>query len=396
MQKCLACGSKIQDILFRIPNLPLVDSFSKSIAEARQVPSYTIELGQCVDCSTIQLVSPPDTSLIFKNYIYESSSSPDLDRHFEEYADSVSKLDLKKSSNILEIGANDGLLLKKIKKRGYNNLVAVDPAPQVHAIEDDDILVINDFFNRHVSEKLLDDKGCFDLIVANNCFSHIPNLSDVLNQCRHLLSKTGSILIEVQSTADLLEKVVFDYIYHEHYFYHTLTSFSKLADMANLQVYNVTKFPTKGGSFRFFLGHKGKHKQDKSVDYFKFRESILNIHERIPWERLDLYLERLKVSLKEYLDGVENIFGYGASATGTVLTHFMGLESKIKYVIDDNKKRQGTFSPSTCVPVYGRDRINSADVCIILAWRHAKLIEPFLNEKNIKYIVPLPFLKTND
>ena len=396
MHECLACRSTINNVLFEIPDLPLVDSFSKSLDEASRVPRYTTKLGQCITCSTIQLLSPPDTSMIYQNYIYESSSSPDLDRHFENYADSILKLGLNAKSNILEVGANDGLLLKKIRDRGFKNLVAVDPAPQVKLIQEHTALVINDFFGKKVAEKLVEQKGSFDLIIANNCFSHIPNLLDVLHHCRTLLTEEGTILIEVQSTADLMEKVVFDYVYHEHYFYHTLTSFSKLADMAGLQIYNVEKFPTKGGSFRFFLGNKQRNKIKTSVDYFLFRESIINIHSEEPWEKLNSYLEQLKTSIQNYLSGIDKIFGYGASATGTVLAHYMDLESKMKYIVDDNKKRQNTFSPSAGIPVYGSDQIQNSDFCIILAWRHSKLIEAVLQKKKIKYMIPLPFIKIYD
>ena len=87
---CLACNGILGDTLFSIPDLPLVDSFCTSREDALAVPSYSVDLRQCKNCNTIQIASPPDTSEIYKNYIYDSSSSPDLSKHFSAYAHYIS------------------------------------------------------------------------------------------------------------------------------------------------------------------------------------------------------------------------------------------------------------------------------------------------------------------
>ena len=178
MHRCQACGGSLGQSLFEIPNLPLVDSFCSSREAAKQVPRYSLSVCQCDDCTTIQIASPPDTSAIYRSYIYESSSSPDLDNHFAAYSRFLDDLTDRKDDAVLEIGANDGLLLRHLVDVGFKNLVAIDPSPQTALIEFGEIKVINDFFSDKSVENF--KKGSFSIIIANNCFSHISGLIDVL------------------------------------------------------------------------------------------------------------------------------------------------------------------------------------------------------------------------
>jgi SAM-dependent methyltransferase len=198
----------------------------------------------------------------------------------------------RKDEAVLEIGANDGLLLRHLINVGFKNLVAIDPSPQTALIEFSEVEVINDFF----SNKSMDNfkTASFSIIIANNCFSHISGLIDVLRLCARLLKKEGTLIVEVQSTLDLVVGVVFDYIYHEHYFYLSASSFRILANLAGLEVYLVKHVETKGGSYRLLLGHPGQHKVDGSVPYWEYREMIAGLHSIETWSRLREYLFKIK------------------------------------------------------------------------------------------------------
>lgn len=390
MHNCGACGGSLGDTLLEIPNLPLVDSFCVSRELALKVPRFHIELRQCEHCSTIQIASPPDTTDIYKSYIYESSSSPDLEDHFSAFSTYVSELEINKDDSILEIGANDGLLLRQLVRDGFTRLVAVDPSPQTASIDLPNVEVLNDFFNPKTMSAF--DEGSFSLIVANNCFSHIPRLLDVLRLCAKLLSKKGTIIIEVQSTLDLVEGVVFDYIYHEHYFYHSATSFDNLATLAGLEIYKIEHVNTKGGSFRFLLGHPGARDRHSSIAYWKFREAVAGIHSIDTWLELRDYLNLVKARLKDWVSHRNRpLFGYGASATGTVFISFMGLENTLSSIVDDNSKRQRLYAPGSALPVHSLDEVSNEKDCIILAWRHSATILPRLKARQFASLLPLPF-----
>ena len=390
--RCLACGGMLEDSLFDINDLPFVDSFRADAAQAAEVPRHSISLRQCDSCFTIQVASPPDTSEIYKQYIYESSSSPDLLAHFSGYAEFVRST--CKGGPLLEIGANDGLLLKELEKVGFTNLTAMDPSPQTGTIDSANVRIINEFFDESSATRL--PKEYYSTIIANNCFSHIPNLTLVLSLCKELLTPEGIIIVEVQSTLDLIENVVFDYIYHEHYFYHTVSSFSKVARLSGLELFSVKHVETKGGSYRLLLGKELRHKIDGSVSYWMYREHIARVHSASSWASLKDYLATVKGRLHELINHTNRtVIGYGASATGTVFMKYMEIEGLIKWIVDDNKKRQGSFSPGAAIPVRAYDSYSEDTFCIILAWRHAKYIAPKLQASRIPYIVPLPTLSVH-
>lgn len=392
--KCLACEGILGDVLFSIPDLPLVDSFCITREDALAVPRYSVDLRQCKSCSTIQIASPPDTSVIYKNYIYDSSSSPDLSDHFSSYAQYITALVPSLNTKILEIGANDGLLLQKLSNEGFTDMMGIDPSPQTAGIAIPGVEIINEFFNE-TSVGHLKPKS-FGLVIANNCFSHIPNLSEVLTLCASLLDETGTICVEVQSCLDLVEGVVFDYIYHEHYFYHSAQSFEKLAKIADLEIYQIDHVPTKGGSYRFLLGHAGFHTIDSSVHYWKFREELAGIHRGEAWNLMTDYLSGIKNALSKLVNGGgKSIVGYGSSATGTVLMRYMDIEDSINTIVDDNPKRHGLFAPHTAIPVKSPSMLEPTDICLILAWRHSNLIVPKLQRQSIPYVTPLPWIRIN-
>jgi SAM-dependent methyltransferase len=387
--RCLACGANLGEVLFSIPNLPLVDSFCRTEEEAKNVPTFSIDLRQCDTCQTIQVASPPDTSEIYRNYIYDSTSSPDLAAHFYDYSKTIKALAKNSNSKILEIGANDGLLLSKLHEAGLSKLTAIDPSPQTAKICLPELIVVNDFFNPSSASKL--DRSSFEIIIANNCFSHIPELTQVLSLCKDLLMDSGTLIVEVQSTLNLLEGVVFDYVYHEHYFYHTATSFDSVATIAGLELYNVSHVSTKGGSYRLFLGHPGVHEKNRSVDYWKYRESVAEVHKSQPWHLMHQYLQNVKASLNAMLEeNIPRIGIYGASATCTVLMRYFELDCRVEFIVDDNPRRQGLFAPGTGVPVLAPSELANADLLILAAWRHASLIAPKIETLHKPYIIPLP------
>ena len=393
---CLACGGDLGGEVFSTPDLPLVDSFELTPEKASRVPSYPVSIAQCATCFTLQIVSPPDTSEIYRNYIYESSSSPDLDAHFKEYAQFIHRLSIPQNAKILEIGANDGLLLKHLRALGYLDLTAVDPSPQTAQLPSTipNVRVINNFFSRNAMSG--EPRGEYSIIIANNCFSHIPSLAEVLQLCATLLSRKGILIVEVQSTLDRLQSLIFDYIYHEHYFYHSVTSFRRLTRMIGLEVLDVSHVPTKGGSYRLIVGRPDEHATRESVRYWEYRERISNVHARDSWQAMRDHLRQVRSALHSVLsDFPGEISAYGASATGTVLMRYMGIESHIKFIVDDNEKRQGRFSPGAALPVVSSKELTRSNLCVILAWRHRQKIVATLQKAGVPFICPLPILEIN-
>lgn len=397
---CLACrDGLLGETLFKIEDLPLVDSFTRTRGSALEVPRADISIKSCNRCGTVQIAEPVDTSMIYREYIYESSSSPDLVDHFAAYAKSLRSNGLinhDSHTRIIEIGINDGLLAKHIIDISDSTIIGIDPSPQSKRIEaiSDRIEIINDFFSESLIERSTLSKGSIDLIIANNVLSHIPYMDNVLSVIFDLLSDTGSLVFEIQSVAHLLERAVFDYIYHEHIFYHSLSSLKNILGEAGLFIYDIEFSEAKGGSYRIYAKKSKNNNGTQSLRYFEYYESLIQPGSHASWAALKKHLEHIKQntirSIEDFLSSEANvgkIIGYGACATGTVLQRYLDIEQYISGIADDNPKRQGLFSPGFGVPVHSSESIRDEDLVIVLAWRHFHYFRHKLSSK--KFVLPL-------
>ena len=387
IQTCLACGKgNLKSQLFGIKELPLVDKFMPSCQEAKSIFKSDVDLRQCSFCGTVQIDNPISPNLLFDDYIYESSSSPDLENHFSEYANDIRDRFEPINNEILEIGINDGLLAKKLNTKG-NKITGIDPSPQTKRLENKSLEIINGYFGSEEVNRRLKSKK-FDLIIANNVLSHIPNMIEVLNGIKSILKDKGTLVFEVQSLTHMLKGVVFDYIYHEHIFYHSLISLDNLLNMAGLEIYDVSVHPVKGGSFRIFASSKNDHLVRNKVFYEKYQEQMIINSDNSTWHELKKYLELIQKNINEILENNSLIVGYGACATGTVLQRYFNLESKLNSIIDDNPKRQSLFTPGFGIEVKSQNILKENPFVVVLAWRHFKYFENKL--KGLHFIKPLP------
>ena len=125
-----------------------------------------------------------------------------------------------------------------IKSHSY---IGVDPSPQVSTAASDQIQVINTFFNKSNLESRLPNQ-LFDVVIANNVLSHIPNMSEALDLISSRLKDDGVLIFEIQSVSSVIDGLVFDYIYHEHIFYHSLSSLFQLLSLSGLHIINAITF----------------------------------------------------------------------------------------------------------------------------------------------------------
>ena len=306
MKSCSACpsGTLIPDPLFSIPNLPLVDKFEISEQLSNNVKSQSIDLRICDTCGTIQ-ISDLVPEELYSEYIYESSSSPDLDLHFEEYADSLlADTWLRDGDSILEIGINDGLLANKVLSRIKSHCyIGVDPSPQALTAASDQIQVINTFFNKPNLESRLPNQ-LFDVVIANNVLSHIPNMSEALDLISSRLKDDGVLIFEIQSVSSVIDGLVFDYIYHEHIFYHSLSSLFQLLSLSGLHIINATSRPVKGGSYRVFAAKYPSIRRGipaLDLPYLLYKENIARVSDPRSWDLLQDYLENIERSLHQFI-----------------------------------------------------------------------------------------------
>ena len=381
---------------------PLANGFLKKEQLQFPEPYYPLDVYFCESCGLVQLIDVVPPEVMFRNYPYLSSMTYTLRTHFAMLASEiVEHFDLDSHSLVVDIGSNDGTLLKGFQSLNCNTL-GVEPATNVAKIaEDAGVETVNDFFSETIASKVSRAKGKAKVITGTNVFAHINDLDGLLRGVNTLLHDNGVFIIEVPYLVDLIERREFDTIYHEHLSYYAVKPLAVLFKRFNMQIVDVKRISIHGGSIRVYvqktsskvhtaeslaelLALEKKMRLDIAATYFEFAQYVANVR-----SRLVSLLSKLKLTGKR-------IVGYGAAAKGNTLLNYCKIGSEtIDYIVDKTPLKQGLYTPGTHIPVMPPEKIleDMPDYVLTLAWNF--LDEILKNEERYralggKFIVPIP------
>lgn len=362
---------------------------------------YPIDVYLCKSCGHLQLLDVINPDILFRDYVYVSSTSPAFVEHFRKYADDILTF-VKPPENafVAEIGSNDGTLLRFFKDRGIR-VLGIDPAYKIaQSATESGIETLPTYFTADLAQTIKKDRGSALIITANNVFAHIDDLSGVTKGIRELLSHDGIFVFEVSYLVDVIEKNLFDTIYHEHLSYHTIKPLKNFFHRYGMELIDTKRVPTHGGSLRGIVQHSdGPWTVSPSVNQLIELEDNLNL---FCAEKFKAFIASINLVKKELTTLLRNlkaenksIAGYGAPAKSTTLLFHFDIGNVLDFIVDDSPWKQNLFTPGQHIPVFSADAIyeRKPDYLLILAWNFAK---PII-EKHRKYldtdghfIVPLP------
>jgi len=231
----------------------------------RNAKRYPLDLMQCVKCGHVQLGYVPDKIELYGAYKYETPRAqlPSL----RVRAKALRKK-YPETSSSFEIGANNGLFVHAMHDEGFF-AGGMDPTKQ-------DPFVFQDFFNSESASRVRDKNGKFGLILANNVFAHIDDLDEVIEGVDILLDEDGALIFEVQYLVDLLDKGMFDMIYHEHHDYHHLSPLRDFFHRKGFVLSDWEHIPNHGGSIRVTVTRSGEPKDlpEEILDFDSFADRV--------------------------------------------------------------------------------------------------------------------------
>jgi dTDP-4-dehydrorhamnose reductase/SAM-dependent methyltransferase len=369
-ERCRLCDSIEIDIFFKLNPTPQANHFVNKPVNQEKIP---LDICICNKCKHIQLLQIVNPSFQYSNYLYVTSASKTMINHILNSIEIfLNKFNVKKTDNILEIGANDGTGIKYLIENGYNNSVGVDPAENIN---DNSLPIICDYFSSDILKYEKINKGSFKLIYGFHCCAHIENIQDVFSTVYNLLTDDGIFIMEVGYFYEVYKNHLFDTIYHEHIDYHTCKAMKHFCEKNNLTLFDVKTNKIQSGSIQFYISKDKNTIVDKNVDEFINQEENINlfdINNLYKWKNNILLNSRdLNYLLRSLINEGKTIFGYGASAKSTTFTHQFNLSNNIiKYIIDDSYLKQNLFTPGYNIPIVSIDILNTekCDYLIILSW----------------------------
>ena len=399
---CRLCKSKNLEKVLDFGKTPTANSFLKKSQLRDKEDFFPLAVNFCKNCGQLQLSHVVSPEIMFRHYVWVSSTSPVTVKHFEEYAKSVfNNLLLKKGDLVVEMGSNDGVLLKPFKKLGMR-VLGVDPARNVaKRATKEGIPTLPHFFNTKVAKQIAKKYGRGKVIAANNVFAHINDLDEIVKAVGELLDKDGAFVIEAPYNIDLVEKNLFDIVYHEHLSYLAIKPLDKFFVNHGMQIFDVVKKDVHGGSVRVYVKFKeAKYKVKGSVKKFIDLEKKKKLFNIDTYRRFARKIEENKIKLSKLLRKLKkekkSIAGYGAPAKSTTLLHHFNLGTEtLDFIADDSPFKQGLFTPGKHIPVISPKEIytKNPDYLLILAWNFAdsvmKMHEKY-KKAGGKFIIPVP------
>ena len=404
---CRHCKKKLNIVFINLGESPPSNNYLKKNELSKKELYFPLNVLVCRGCWLVQTEDFANAEDLFNNeYAYFSSYSSSWLKHAEKYCSSiVNKLNLNSNSLVIEVASNDGYLLQFFKEKNIS-CIGVEPTKSTAAASrKKGIKTITEFFGSNLAIKLKKSNKIADLMIANNVLAHVPDINDFLIGFSILLKNTGVATFEFPHLINLIQKNQFDTIYHEHFSYLSLTSIDSIMKKNNLEIFDVKKLATHGGSLRVYVQKKyGGNKiitkrvfdllesEDslgiKSVKFYNgfFKKSTLIKNE---------FISFLNIKKKQG----KKVAAYGAAAKGNTLLNYAGIKDDlIAYIVDKNPSKQNKYMPGSHIKIVDEEYLkeDKPDFIIILPWNLIKEIKEQLSytkKWNAKLVTAIPSLK---
>lgn len=400
---CRHCGQPVSHSFADLGMTPLCQT--QIPPERFNAPEkyFPLQAYVCTNCWLVQLRDCVSSGDVFtSDYPYFSSFSPSWLAHAKAYVDMiVERLELSSKSLVMELASNDGYLLRHFSSHGVP-VVGVEPSGSVaKAAMELGIRTEVFFFGRATAQELSGKYGHADLIVGNNVLAHVPDINDFVGGVQVALKPQGTVTFEFPHLLNLIQQNQFDTIYHEHFSYLSLHAVQAVFATAGLEVYDVEKLSTHGGSLRVFGQHAGAaHARTARV------VALLNEEREAGFLKVETYTafaQQAQATKRDILSFLiearrqgKRVGGYGAPGKGNTLLNYCGIGTDlIEFTVDANPAKQNTFAPGSRIPIYAPDHIREVkpDYLFILPWNLKEEImgqTSYIQAWGGQWVTPIP------
>jgi SAM-dependent methyltransferase len=401
---CRGCGRSGLEVVLDLGQMPLANAILKPEDLAGPEPRYPLALAYCPDCWLVQITETVAPDLLFREYTYFSSVSDEFVEHSRAIAERlIAERRLGSDSLVVELASNDGYLLQHYAKAGVP-VLGIDPARNIAAVATArGVPTLAEFFTRDLADELASSNRTADVVHANNVIAHVPDLNGFVAGIARILKPVGVAVIETPYLRELVERLEFDTIYHEHVFYHSLTALARVFERNGLSIVDVERIPVHGGSLRVFAMRSGAAQPSAAVRSLLDEEAGAGICSATYYatfaSRVEALGREIRAMLEDLRDRGHTVAAYGAAAKGAVLLNAFDIgPDLISFVADLSPHNQGHLMPGVHIPIVGTDQlaIRRPQECLLLAWNFAGEImaqQAQYRRLGGRFIIPVPKLR---
>ena len=397
---CRLCGGVLREVL-DFGRQPVSNAFVRPEETAR-VPFFRLAVGLCMSCTMVQqLDEVPPNEMFRVDYPYRASGSALIRKHGEEVAQHiVQTCPGGRDRFVVEIGSNDGVMLKTVSKAGMRHL-GVDPAAGAGEVaRSQGVRVRTDFFDESTAAKIRAEDGPANLIYSANTISHISYLDSIFRGVDLLLAPDGLFVFEDRYLGDILKNNYFDQIYDEHFYLFSVRSVQATAAHFGFELIDTQHLPLHGGTIRFTLARAGNQTPTVAIAEFLAQEKADGLAEEATFVRFTAEVDRIAADLVALLRDLrskgQRVVGYGATSRSATVLNYCHIGSDLLPVVcDSTPEKQGRLTPGSNIPVCSPEVFADPypDYALLFAWNHAEEIiakERLFHEGGGRWILYVP------
>lgn len=404
---CRICGSAALTKVIDLGEQHLQGSFIKPGKELPPMRKISTELVRCnplVDenaCGLLQTVTSVPPEILYSAYWYRSGTNQTMRDHLKGIADDAMAMVEKSEARVLDIGCNDGTLLKNYPA-GYIKF-GVDPSDVAQEVNGD-VTVVQDVFPSPELNSILGGEK-LDVITSIAMFYDLEDPSAFVKDIKSALNEDGIWIFEMSYMPAMLEMNSYDTICHEHLEYYSFAVIENMLARNGMKIVKVSFNDINGGSIRCYATHENnfKYKSKNNIESIKDirqKEFDLELDTDKPYKnfqnRINKHKEELSSLLKKLKSEGKSIHLYGASTKGNTILQWCGIDDSIvDYAADRNPDKDGAKTIGTNIPIISEEksRAMNPDYYLVLPWHFkAEFLEREKEaiNKGTGFIFPLP------
>lgn len=400
---CMNCGSEKLSEFMDLGMQPNGNNFPEPERKDDE-PLFPISMMVCEECWQVQIAQFPSPDFLFTDHPYITGVNEPIVRHFEELsAHIVDKLQLRPSSLVLDIGCNDGTLLRAFVGHGMRAL-GVDPCQRTGELARQQGTTVGQAFWNHAAGQAMRRLHLFpDLITATAVFYHLPDLHDFLAGVREVMTESAVFVVQCVSLKALIERNQFDHFYHEHSCIHAIAPLKRLFEAHEMRLLDVEWSEIHGGSFILHAALAGSHRQTSdSVRRAIDDEIKAGLHDIATYREFAARVRKNADDLVNLLRDIKRqgkrVFALGAPAKGNTLLNYCRIGSDlVECATEVNPFKIGRVTPGMHIPIVSEESIDKdPDYYLVLSWNFLDYMigkyKAFLLRGG-RFIVPVPTVR---
>lgn len=401
-ETCRTCEGRDLACFLSLGPQPLANALIAPGRETDPEPSFPLDVYLCRDCGLVQLLDVIDPDVLFRDYVYLTGTSSTIADHNRRYAERVQQLlGLGGDDLVVEAASNDGSLLRCFQALNLRTL-GVEPARNIAALaRASGVDTVEEFFGLATAREVRAQHGAARAVIGNNVLAHVDDPRDFLAGAAELVADDGLVVTEVPYLGEMVDRLEYDTIYHEHLCYFSVTALLRLAEAAGLRIARVERYGVHGGTIRVYYA-PARTRPDHAGPVLAMAEAEaragltgLPRFERFR-EDVEANRARLVGLLGELRAAGHSMAGYGAPAKGNTLLNYCGIGTDLlPYTVDKSPLKLGKLTPGRHLPILPVRTLleRQPDFVLILAWNFAGEImaqQAEYRRRGGRFILPIP------